>query len=140
MRRKTFFFAKDRNFNSRFLRFFARNANIILLNINRDLKETLQKMAAISRSGGHLAIFPEGARTRDGKIMHFKKSFAILSRELNIPVVPVVIHGTFDIFSIGNKIPQPGDIRIEFLDPVYPGEMEYEQIVEKTYNAIVKKF
>ncbi|MGL4368204.1 MAG: 1-acyl-sn-glycerol-3-phosphate acyltransferase, partial [Spirochaetota bacterium] len=140
MRKKTFFFAKDRNFKSHFRRFFANKANIILLNINKDLKGTLQTMASISSQGNNIVIFPEGARSRDGKIMPFKKTFAILSKELNIPVVPVVIEGTYEIFSVENKIPKPGRVHVKFLDPIYPGDKEYEEIAEATHNSVLSNF
>lgn len=136
MRRKTYFFAKDRNFNSRFRQFFARKANIILININKNLKETLQQMAAIAADGNNVVIFPEGARSRDGNLMPFKKTFAIISKELSIPVVPVSIRGMYEAFPIKKKIPRPVKIRIEFLDPVMPDALEYDDIVDKTRRAI----
>jgi long-chain acyl-CoA synthetase len=138
-RKKTYFFAKDRNFNSRFRQFFARKANIILININKNLKETLQQMAAIVADGNNVVIFPEGARSRDGSMIAFKKMFAIISKELSIPVVPVAIQGMYEAFSIRKKIPRPVKITIEFLDPVMPEDLEYDEIVEKTRCAIADK-
>jgi long-chain acyl-CoA synthetase len=136
IRKRTYFFAKDRNFNSRFKRFFADRANVILLNINKNLKETLQQMAAIADAGNNVVVFPEGARSRDGKIMKFKKTFAIVSKELSVPIVPVTIDGTFNLFSMGSFIPKPGKIKIRFHDPIKPGKKTYEEIVEKTYSIV----
>ncbi|HEY1406188.1 MAG TPA: 1-acyl-sn-glycerol-3-phosphate acyltransferase, partial [Spirochaetota bacterium] len=139
MRRRTYFFAKDRNFESRFRQFFARKANIILININKNLKESLQQMAAIVKEGNNIVIFPEGARSRDGNIQQFKKTFAIISKELSIPVVPVAINGMYEAFSVRKKIPRPGKISVEFLDPVYPDDLEYDAIVSRTREAIVER-
>jgi long-chain acyl-CoA synthetase len=139
MRKKTYFFAKDRNFNSRFKQFFARKANIILININKNLKESLQQMAAIIKEGNNVVIFPEGARSRDGNIQPFKKTFAIISKELSIPVVPVALRGMYESFSVRRRIPRPGRISVEFLDPVYPENLEYETIVSRTWEAIVNR-
>lgn len=138
-RKKTYFFAKDRNFNSAFKRYFAKKANIVLLNINKDLKETLQQMAAIIKENNNIVIFPEGARTRNGELQNFKKTFAILSSELQIPVIPVAIDGSFKLFSIKSKLPKPGKINVSFLEQIEPGDMQYEEIVEKTYSAVKNK-
>ena len=136
MRKKTYVFAKDKNFKSKFRQSFARRANIILININRNLKETLQQMATIVKEGNNIVIFPEGARSRDGSIMAFKKTFAKISKEMNIPVVPVMIDGSYKIISIGKKIPRPGKIKVKFLEAIYPDMLTYDEIVERTHSAI----
>jgi long-chain acyl-CoA synthetase len=84
-----------------------------------------------------MVIFPEGARSRDGNVMSFKKAFAIISKELNVPVVPVVIEGAYEKFSIGSKFPKPGKIRLRFLKPIYPGTMDYDSITDMARNNIM---
>ncbi|MDP2806984.1 MAG: lysophospholipid acyltransferase family protein, partial [bacterium] len=117
-------------------RFYARHSNMLVMDINRDLKKTLQQAAAAIREGKNLAIFPEGARSRDGNLLEFKKTFAILSRELQAPVVPVAISGAYASFPIGRKLPKSGKISLKFLQPIYPGTMDYEQIAGQTREAI----
>lgn len=134
---KTYFFAKEKNIRSRISRFFARNSNVLVLNINKDLKLTLQRIASVIRKGNNMVIFPEGARSRDGNVMSFKKAFAIISKELNVPVVPVVIEGAYEKFSIGSKFPKPGKIRLRFLKPIYPGTMDYDAITDMARNNIM---
>jgi long-chain acyl-CoA synthetase len=137
-KKRTYFFAKDRHFATPFRRFFARNANIVLLNINRDLRETVSQMASVVREGRNAVIFPEGARSRDGQLQAFKKSFAVISEHLRAPVVPVVIDGAFDRFPIGKRLPRPGTVTIRFLDPVLPDGKGFEQISEETRQVIEK--
>ncbi|MDQ7055820.1 MAG: lysophospholipid acyltransferase family protein [Persephonella sp.] len=108
------------------------------ININKDLKASLQKTASLLRRGKNVVIFPEGARTRDGKLLPFKKSFAILSKILQVPVVPVVISGAFQAFPIGSRFPKPYRIKLKFLKPVYP-EMSIEEIVKETEKRIKKE-
>lgn len=136
---RTYFFAKEKNIRSALARFFARNSNILVLNINRDLKQTLQKIASILRKGNNMVIFPEGARSRDGRLMGFKKSFAIISKELDIPVVPVVIEGAYEKFSIGSIFPKPGKIKLKFLKPIYPAGMDYAAITAMAQQEIQKQ-
>jgi long-chain acyl-CoA synthetase len=138
MRKKTYFFAKDKNFKTSIKKLFAKNSNILLLNINKNLKESLQNLATVLNKGKNIVIFPEGVRSRDGQIRNFKKTFAILSKELNIPIIPVAINGTFKSMSIGSKIPKPGKVNIKILQPLEPGGKNYQEISDEAKNIIDK--
>lgn len=140
LRSKTYYFAKDKNFKSTWKRIFAKHGNILLMNINVDLKHSLQRLASLISRGKNVVIFPEGARSRDGKIGKFKKTFAILSKELNTPIIPVVINGSYKAMSIGSKLPKPSKIEIEFLDPVYPEkDKDYDFLSKKVKKLITDK-
>lgn len=136
--KNTYFLAEETYFQSDFKKFIAKNFNIILVNVNKNLKQTLQKSATVLKKGKNIVIFPEGARTRDGSLLEFKKGFAILSKELNIPVVPVVIKGAFESYPINAKLPKPYPIKIKYLNPIYPDNLTYEEIVRLTKKAIEK--
>ncbi|MGB9766522.1 MAG: AMP-binding protein [Sulfurihydrogenibium sp.] len=136
--KKTYFLAEESHFQSKFRRFIANNFNIILVNVNKDLKLSLQKSANALKSGKNIVIFPEGARTRDGNLLPFKKGFAILSKELNVPIVPVVIDGAFKSYPINAKIPKPYPIKLTFLKPVLPENKSYEEITQQVKTQIEK--
>jgi long-chain acyl-CoA synthetase len=137
--KKTFFLAEETYFNTSFRRSIAKNFNIITVNVNKDLKGSLIKSAYALKNGKNVVIFPEGARTRDDKLLPFKKGFAILSKELNIPVVPVVIKGAFESLPINKSLPRPSKISVEFLNLVYPENKSYDEIVKIVYDEISKK-
>jgi len=134
--KKTFFIAKEKHFHSALRRLVARNSNVIVANINSGLKNAIQQTAGVLKSGRNMVIFPEGARSRDGSLMPFKKSFAILSKELNVPIVPVAIKGAFESLSIGSRFPRPGKITLQFLKPIYPEGRDYETLLEQTQKMI----
>ena len=134
--KKTFFIAKEKHFHSALRRLVARNSNVIVANINSGLKNAIQQTAGVLKSGSNMVIFPEGARSRDGSLMPFKKSFAILSKELNVPIVPVAIKGAFESLSIGSRFPRPGKITLRFLKPIYPEGRDYETLLEQTQSMI----
>lgn len=134
--RDTFFLTAGKHVRTPLSRLYARHSNLLVMDINRDLKGTLQQAAAAIRRGKNLAIFPEGARSRDGSLLEFKRTFAILSRELQVPVVPVAISGAYASFPIGRKLPKPGRVRVAFLPAIHPGQMDYDQITARTRQAI----
>ncbi len=137
--RHLFVFAIEKHFNTPFRRFVANTSNVIIVNINRRLKESLQQMAAVLQRGESLLVFPEGTRTKNGQLGAFKPTFAILSCELNIPVVPVVIRGAFEAMPTGSVVPKPfKKIDLRFLPPVYPEEKSYHELVEHVRQKILK--
>jgi long-chain acyl-CoA synthetase len=136
--RDTFFLAAGKHVRTPISRFYASHSNLLVMDINRDLKGTLQQAAAAIRQGKNLAIFPEGARSRDGGLLDFKRTFAILSRELQVPVVPVAISGAYACYPIGRKLPRPGRVSLTFLPAIYPGQMDYDQITARTRQAIAE--
>ena len=135
--RNTYFYAKKKHVNNRFLQFMARRNNVIVMDLHNELKESIQKMAEVLKRGRNIIIFPEGTRTKDGMIGDFKKTFAILSAELNVPIVPVAISGAFEALPTGKHLPKLfSKINVKFLQPVYPTGHTYESLSEVVKNRI----
>ena len=136
---KTYYFADIKHFRKGYMKFMGENSNIIFVDINKNLVNSLQMLSKALRNGKNIVIFPEGTRTRDGKINNFKKFFAILSKELNIPIVPFVLDGAYEAYPPSSKYPKGGDVKVKFLEKIYPSDMSYEEITEKVYNTIKKE-
>lgn len=134
--RKTFFMAKEKHFENGFMKFLAHYSNTIIVDINQNLSRTLKESAFVLKNGKNMVIFPEGIRTRDGELNEFKKSFAILSKELGIPVVPFGIKGAYEALPFGKSFPKPKKIIVEFLKPIYPTDYTVEELVNQTRNTI----
>ena len=136
----TFFYAKAKYFENRFLKFVARINNIVLVDINNDLKGSIQVLAEILKAGKSIIIFPEGTRTRNGLMGEFKQTFAILSRELNVPIVPVAISGAYNVLPPGRLIPKPfRQVEVDFLAPITPDRKTYSDIANAVKKAISAK-
>lgn len=136
--KNTYFLAVNIHFEGKIKKHLAENGNIILIDVNKNLKETLQIAAKVLKEGKNLVIFPEGARTRDGELQDFKKTFAILSKELEIPVVPFAIKGAYDLMPYGKGVPKSGKMSITILDKVLPENRSVEDIVKVTRDSIEK--
>ena len=94
-------------------------------------------MAAALKIGKKIIIFPEGTRTKTGELGNFKKTFAILSTELNVPVVPVAIEGANRALPVGAKIPRPWKrVKVRFLEPIQPEGHTPETLTEGVYSKI----
>jgi len=136
----TFFYAKKKHINSFVLRFIADHHNIIEMDMDKDLKESIQKLAEVLRKGKKIVLFPEGTRTHDGSLGEFKKTFAILSVQLQVPVVPVVIKGAFEALPRNRKIPKfRSPISVEFLPVIYPESNTKDSFLELVKQAIAQK-
>ncbi len=139
--RKTYFYAKEKHIKQAWLKFLANRNNIIIMDLNNNLKESIQKMGEVLKSNRKIIIFPEGTRTLNGKMGDFKKTFAILSSELNVPIVPVSIKGAFEAMPKGSFIPKPWKkVTVEFLDPIYPGQHTYDTLSQLVRTKIQRTF
>ncbi len=109
------------------------------MDINKDLITSLQKIAQILKNGKKIVIFPEGTRSRDGKIQKFKNTFAAIAVSLNVPVVPVAINGAYESMPYTRLFPKRGNVTVEFLKSVLPNSLSENEIVKKIYGDIKEK-
>ena len=137
--KKTYFLATVIHFKSSIMKFMADSSNVVLVDMNKDIAEVMQILAKLLKKNKNVAIYPEGTRTRDGKMNKFKKSFAIIAKELNVDIQPYVIDGAYDLFPTGKKFPKPGKITVEFLDKIKVENLTYDEIVNEAYSVIKNK-
>ena len=137
--KKTYFFAKEKHFRSRFLRFLAKHNNIIIMDINSNIKSSVQQMYQVLKNGNNIVIFPEGTRSKDGIMKEFKDVFTILSSALNVPIVPVAISGSESATYRSVRIPKfLSRINVEFLPAKLPSDnitsLEFKEQVAKAIS------
>ena len=133
----TIFLAIDWYFKKFPLKLLVSNGNVILIDINKNIRKSVEEIVGYLKSGKNVLIFPEGARTKDGKVAEFKKVFAIISKELGIDVQCLGIKGGFEAYSRYMKFPKPKKIKVAVLDIIKP-EGSYEEIAEKAKEIIIK--
>lgn len=132
----TYSIAKIKHFKGGFKKMMADKSNVILVDINKNLRHTLTMAGGVLRKGDNILIFPEGARTRNGKLQDFKKTFALLACEFNIPIVPFVIKGAYEAFPPSAKVPRPKKVSIEYLNPIQPEGHTVEEVIKITRDTI----
>ena len=111
---------------------------VIPVDMETKLYNALQLSAHVLRQGRILCVFPEGSRSRDGKMKDFKKGVGIIAKELNVPLVPVAITGTYEMMRPGVLIPRPAKVSVTFGRPVRPDGLTYEQIVKGLHEEVAR--
>jgi long-chain acyl-CoA synthetase len=109
---------------------FARIAHVIPIDSSAYLHKALQISAHLLKRGGSLAVFPEGGRSYDGKLMEFKKGVGILAVELGVTVIPVHISGAFDALPRSAIFPRLKKITVVFGEPLLAAEMDFSKRAE----------
>lgn len=79
------------------------------------LKQTLRLL----KHGEIVGIFPEGARSENGKLGRAEPGTALIALKANVPIVPAGIQGAYGAFPKGAKFPKPRRITVSFGRPFF---------------------
>jgi len=80
--------------------------------------ETINLAKQRIRNGICVVFFPEGTRSRDGNLLTFKKGAFRMALDLQLPILPVSIHGSRDVLPSDTMELTPGQIRMVIHDPI----------------------
>jgi len=94
------------------------------------IKESLRRL----KRGEMVLLFPEGTRTRDGKVAAFRPGFVALAVRSRSAILPVAIEGAFQAWPRWQPLPSPGDIRVHYGPPILP-----EQLVGMDETGLVQE-
>lgn len=102
------------------------------------IRHTMQKAEKLLARGLSIVVFPEGARTWDGRMRSFKRGAYMLATEFNLPVVPVTINGAFDVMPRFKKLPLYGTITLTIHPPITPPAEGYDlpTLMDQSRQAI----
>ncbi len=131
----TLFLAIDWYFKKGVMKLLVSNGNVVLIDINKNIRKSVEEIVGYLKSGKSIVIFPEGARTKDGKVAQFKKVFAIIAKELNVDIQCLGIKGAFEAYSRYMKFPKPKKIEVAVLEKFSP-EGSYDEITQKAEKII----
>jgi 1-acyl-sn-glycerol-3-phosphate acyltransferase len=84
-------------------------------------KSAFRSLAAAGqriREGANILAYPEGTRSRDGRILPFKKGVFMLALEAGVPVVPVAIEGSGQVVPADSFRVRPGVVRMKVGAPI----------------------
>jgi 1-acyl-sn-glycerol-3-phosphate acyltransferase len=84
----------------------------------RAAQAALDTALGVLKDGGAFGIYPEGTRSRDGRLARGKTGVAWLALTAGCPVVPVGVIGTDKVQPIGARWPRPHRVTITFGEPL----------------------
>ncbi len=130
-------------FGAFFDHFLIRNIikyiGVIPIDPGTHLVEAMQASSHVLKNGKIVCIFPEGERTIDGEVKEFKKGVGILAKELDVPLIPVRITGSYESWPRTKRFPRPYMITITFGRPFNFDELKKEGLksgAKDEYEAI----
>ncbi|HEX3438696.1 MAG TPA: lysophospholipid acyltransferase family protein [Pseudacidobacterium sp.] len=85
-------------------------------------KQSVEKGRDVMASGLHVTTFVEGTRSRDGRLLPFKKGPFYLAMETGVPIVPISIWGTEGMMKKGSVSITPGTAHVAFHPPLWPSD------------------
>ena len=100
-------------------------------------KESVAAARRVLAKGIHITTFVEGTRSKDGRLLPFKKGPFYLATETGAPCIPVSLYGTETMMAKGSLRIRPGTAHIVFHAPVYPGDYaNREELLQAVRAAI----
>jgi 1-acyl-sn-glycerol-3-phosphate acyltransferase len=100
-------------------------------------EQSIAEAERLLNKGVHITTFVEGTRSRDGRLLPFKKGPFYLATQTGAPCIPVSIYGTETMLAKGSLKIRPGTAHIVFHEPVNPGDYETrEELMQAVRTAI----
>jgi len=105
--------------------------------------ESIEKAAQRMKDGVSVMIFPEGTRSKDGSVQPFKKGGFVMAIKSGVPIIPVILRGTWPIMAKSSLRINPGDVEMEIGEPIdtsgYSMETK-EELMDRVRAVIRQKF
>ena len=86
----------------------------------KDAQAALDTALQVLARGWALGVYPEGTRSRDGRLYRGRTGTAWLALEAGVPIVPVGLTGTDRVQPIGARFPRLGQVLVRFGEPISP--------------------
>jgi long-chain acyl-CoA synthetase len=113
--------------------------NVFPLPQQSGVRESFAYAGTCADQGYSVLVFPEGRRTSDGELSPFRSGVGMLASRLDVAVVPMRIHGLYDMKLAGRKIARRGELRVVIGKPVrFPRDTSAEEITNQLEHITAK--
>jgi 1-acyl-sn-glycerol-3-phosphate acyltransferase len=105
----------------------------------KGITHSLEMAARKIGKGASVVIFPEGTRSKDGRLLKFRRGGAIVALGAGTPILPVTINGSRFVLPKGTLALMPGKIQVlvgDVIDPQAFGHERKEALMEAVRSAI----
>ena len=101
----------------------------------RQARESMMKIGRDLTGNMSILIYPEGTRSKEGKLQPLKKGGFHLALGTGLPIVPVRILGSHELLPSGALTVRPGHVIVELFDPI-PTEGKTEEDIPDLMNQV----
>ena len=101
-------------------------------------KQSLAAAALRIHNGTSVVAFPEGTRSRDGRLQPFKRGSFVLAQDAGVPVVPVSLVGVKARVPRGLQSIAPGPVTLKIHPPISTAGREAEEVAEEVRAIILR--
>lgn len=110
-------------------------------------KNTIEQAKKEIAGGISMMMFPEGARTKDGKLQPFRRGAYRIAMDMELPLVPITINGPYDVMPINTLQLNPGKLEMIIHKPIPTKDLEkkdmrelMDQTKEIIYSGLWEKY
>jgi len=103
----------------------------------RSAIEGIREAAHVLQTGMGMLVFPEGTRSRNGKLLPFKKGSFHLAMEAGVPVVPITIVGSYEAWPKGRMSMRKGEVVVKFHQPIDPHQFARKEDLLAAVRAAI---
>ena len=135
-RPKVHYVAKKELFKGYFARELFYGGGCIPIDREAGGKEAMKYALEALENGKIIGMFPEGTRTRDGKLQKAKTGIARLALWAKVPVIPVGLDDPYKIWPKGKLLPRFGKFEINIGKPIYLDKYYKRKESKKLYREI----
>ena len=125
-----------------FIGWYARAMGMVFIRRSRvrESSRRLHDAGALLRAGASLCAFPEGTRSRDGRVAAFKGGAFQLAIESGAPVVPIAIEGSGNVLPASGFRVRPGTITLRIGTPIPVAGLhphDRQALARRAHDAVV---
>jgi 1-acyl-sn-glycerol-3-phosphate acyltransferase len=112
------FWANDKITCHWFFRHYCGPAGCLEVSPSRMRQTWEESLAVLANPDEFLCIFPEGTRTRTGRLLRFKLGYLRLAAESHAPILPVHIRDSFEVWPPHRMLPRLRRVDVQFFSPL----------------------
>ena len=91
-------------------------------------RDTIIKAKKEIVGGISMMMFPEGSRSKDGKLTSFRRGAYRVAMDMGLPIVPITINGPFDVLKVKSMKLKPGKLELTIHKPITTANLEQKDL------------
>lgn len=100
----------------------------------------IEHLQSLADKGFSIMVFPEGTRSKTGKIGRFKKGAFYIAEQLNLDILPIIFHGTGDCIRKKDFLVHGTTVTMKFLDRIPSNDLSWGNSYSERTKSISKYF